>query len=357
MNKGLYYIKNVLLVVPILLMLMSVSTVHARNPRRQPTKTSLLIDPKMYVGKRSWIYTYQFFPDLDGRLVDSSKVHKPVPFDRHRFSFFGQGGMSGFRLNSKVVDFDQKFGWGLGVNYTYFFNPYFGVKTGFDLIHSTSIAKIGAFSDEYTIVDSEQDVTQYKYSVGAVNEEMKHMQLEFPIMLDFKEKNFDCGVGLKVGVPLRVNYDQKADEVVQSAYYPQYNVHVDESWVLGCGEFETVSEVSSFKQTPVFVMFAGDMQYSFPIGEKYSIGVGAYCDFAFLGISAKKSQDTHYNEIETYDSNSLLTISKSVPVELVSESILASRNYKTNQKIVSNLLFMNFGFRVSFNINYGHDNW
>ena len=56
----------------------------------------------------------------------------------------------------------------------------------------------------------------------------------------------------------------------------------------------SANKKSSFKQTPVFVMFTGDAQYSFPIGDKYSISVGGYCDFAFLGISAKKSHDRHY---------------------------------------------------------------
>lgn len=335
-------------------MLMSTTAAYARNPRRQPVKTSLLVDPKMYVGKKSWIYTYQFFPDLDGRLVDSSKIHRPVEFDHHRFSVFGQGGVSGFRCNSKTVDFEKNGGWGLGAHYTYFFNPYFGVKTGFDLVHSKTIAKVGAFGDTYTIVDTEQDETQYTFTVGALTEVMKHMQLEFPIMLDFKEEKFDCAVGLKVGLPLKVNYDQEAIDVVQTAYYPQYDVHVDDSWVLACGKFQTVSEVSSFKQTPVFVMLTGDMQYSIPVG-KYSIGIGAYCDFAFLGISAKKSHDEHYNVVETYDSHTLVTITKSVPAEIVSESIMSTR--RGDQKIVSNVLFMNYGLRLSFNLNFGHDKW
>lgn len=355
MNRGLYYIKSIIIVVATLLMLMSASTVYARNPRRQPVKTTLLLDPKMYVGKQSWIYTYRFFPDLDGRLVDSSKVHRPVPFHHHRFSFFGQGGWSGFRVNSRTADFKQNPGWGFGANYTYFFNPNFGVKTGFDLVHSKTYVEVGSFSDTYTIVDSELDETQYTYTVGALNEEMRHMQLEFPIMLDFKENKFDCGVGLKVGVPLKVNYDQEANDVVQTAYYPQYDVHVDDSWVLGCGNFTTVTEVSSFKQTPVFIMFAGDAQYTFPLGDKYSISVGGYCDFAFLGISAKRINDAHYSEYETYDNNSLVTVTKTVPVELVSESVMAGRT--GNKKIVSNVLFMNVGLRVSFNLHYGSDKW
>lgn len=356
MNRGLYNIKSVFIVVATLLMLLSVTTVYARNPRRQPTKTSLLVDPKMYVGKKSWLYTYRFFPDLDGRLVDSTKIHKPVPYYHHRFSFFGQAGIAGFR-NSKTVEFYQKIDGGLGAYYTYFFNPNFGVKTGLDIIHSTSIAKIGSYSDEYTIVDSELDETVYSYSIAGIEEDIKHLQLEFPIMLDFKENNFDCGFGLKVGVPLHVKYSQEDKEVVQTAYYPDYDVFVDESWTLGCGKFELVSEKSSFKQTPVFIMFTGDAQYTFPLSEKYSLSVGAYCDFAFLGISAKKTQDRHYTEIETYDTHTLLSVSKSVPVELVTESVLSSRNYKTDQKVVSNVLFINYGLRVSFNLNYGHDKW
>ncbi|MBR5208518.1 MAG: hypothetical protein IKV67_01570 [Paludibacteraceae bacterium] len=356
MNRGLYNIKSVFIVVATLLMLLSATTVSARNPRRQPTKTSLLVDPKMYVGKKSWLYTYRFFPDLDGRLVDSTKIHKPVPFFHHRFSFFAQGGIAGFR-NSKTVHFQQKLDGGIGAYYTYFFNPSFGIKTGIDMIHTTSVAKVGTYSDEYTIVDSELDETVYKYSIGGIVEDIMHLQLEVPIMLDFKEKNFDCGVGLKVGVPLHVNYSQEDQEVVQTAYYPDYDVFVDDSWVLGCGTFETVSEKSSFKQTPVFIMFTGDAQYTFPLGDKYSLSVGAYCDFAFLGISAKKTQDRHYTEIETYDTHTLLTVSKSVPVELVTESVLSSRNYKTDQKVVSNVLFINYGLRVSFNLNYGHDKW
>ncbi len=357
MNRGVYYIKSIVVVVATLLLLMSTSTVSARNPRRKPVQTSLLKDPKMYVGKRSWIYTYQFFPDLDGRLIDSTTVHKPVPFMHHRFSFFGQGGMSGFRTNSRMVSFDQNVGFGIGLNYSYFFNPYFGIKTGIDMVRSTSDAGIGAFSDEYTIVDSENDETVYTYSIGGVSEHMEHLQLEVPIMFAFKEKNFDCSFGLKVGVPMKVKYDQKDDDIIQTAYYPDYDVHVDDSWVLGCGTFQTVSQVSAFKQTPVFVMFTGDLQYTFPINDKYSISVGAYCDYAFLGISAKRTKDEHFKEIETYDTNTLLTVSKTVPVELVTESILSSRSYISNKKIVSNVLFSNFGLRVSFNLNYGSDTW
>lgn len=355
MKRGLFNIKSFILVVTTLLMLMSAATVSARNPRPQPRKTSLLIDPKMYVGKKSWLYTYQFFPELDGRLVDSSKIHKPVPFTHHRFSFFGQGGVSGFRYSSKIIDFEQKGGFGVGATYTYSFNPYFGLKTGFDLIHSHTIATVGAFSDQYTIVDTELDETVYSYSIGTVVEDMKHMQLEFPVMLNFKEKKFDCSVGVKVGVPLKVNYDQQADNIVQTAYYPQYNVKVDESWVLGCGSFPSLSTISSIKQTPVFVMFAGDAQYSIPIGKNYSIGIGGYFDFAFLGISAKKTKDNHFKEIETYDSHSWVTITKTVPVELVSESVLAVKNSSANQKLVSNVLFRNFGLRLIFNLDFGDD--
>lgn len=357
MIRGLQNIKVAVLAVMTLLFVMSVSSVSARNPRRKPVQTSLLKDPKMYVGKQSWIYTYQFFPTLDGRLVDSSKVHKPVPFMHHRFSFFAEGGRAGFRSNSKDVHFDMINGFGVGANYSYYFTPYFGMKTGFDFVRTTSNSRIGAFSDEYSIVDSEMDETVYKYSVGAVTEHYTHYQIEFPIMLSFKENNFDCGLGLKVGVPVDVDYDQKSDDVFQTAYYPAYDVTVDDSWVLGCGNFNAVSQASSFKQTPVFVMFTADAQYTFPLKNKKSIGVGLFVDYAFLGISAKQSQDKHFKNVDTYESKTMLTVSKTVPVEIVSESILSSRNNSKNQKLVSNMLFMNFGLKVTFNINYGADEW
>lgn len=322
----------------------------ARN-RDQGTYTTLLKDPKMYTGKASWLYTYRFFPEIDGRLVDSSKIHIPEEYFQHRFQFYAQGGRAGFECNRTEVDFNQRFGFGCGFLYNHFFNPHWGLKIGAGLTVAITKAALGEYSDDYYIHDGEGDVVNYSYSVGSVHEDLSLYQLDFPLEITYQKKKFNLGFGMKVGAPITVNYDQKADNIVQTAYYPAYDIQVDESWVLGCGKFESVIDGSSYSQSPVFVMATADFEWMIPVGTKNAIGVGIFGDYTFCGISPSSRHNNSPNSHLKYKSGTMLSVSKDVPVNLYSESLLATQYGRTSRRMVSNLKFNSFGIRISYCIN------
>lgn len=322
----------------------------SRN-KDQGTYTTLLKDPKMYTGKASWLYTYRFFPEIDGRLVDSSKIHIPEEYFQHRFQFYGQGGRAGFVCDKSVVDFNQKYGFGCGFLYNHFFVPRWGIKMGVGLTYAVTKASLGAYSDDYFIHDSEGDVVNYSYSVGAVHEDMALIQLDFPFEVTYQYKKFNMGFGMKVGAPMTVNYDQRADNIVQTAYYPAYDIEVDDSWVLGCGKFESVIDGSSYNKSPVFVMATADFEWMIPVGTKNAIGVGIYGDYTFCGITPSARHNTSPNTNLKHKSGTMLSVSKEVPMNLYSESLLACQYGRSSKRMVSNLMFDSFGIRISYCIN------
>lgn len=322
----------------------------ARN-KNQGTYTTLLKDPKMYTGKASWIYTYRFFPEIDGRLVDSSKIHIPEEYFQHRFQFYGQGGYAGFVCNNSSVNFDQRLGVGAGFLYNHFFAPRWGIKIGAGVTVALTKASLGAYSDTYTIHDGEGDQVDYFYSVGGVYEDLTLYQLDFPLEVTYQRKKFNCGFGMKVGVPITVSYDQEADDIVQSAYYPSYDISVDESWVLGCGTYKSLIDGSSYTQSPVFVMATADMEWMIPVGTKNAISVGVYADYAFCGISPSSRHNSSPHSRHKHKTGTVLSVSTDVPVNIYSESLLASQHGSTQKRLVSNLMFNNFGIRVAYCIN------
>ncbi len=312
----------------------------------QSANRALKMNPRAYTGKRAWWLNYQYFPELTifGQNEDT------IPDVKHRFSFFLNGGYAGFAFKRSDATAERNFGLGFGFHYNHFVSPNWGFRTGLGLNYSSSSAKMGAFQDKFVKIDQEYDEVRYKYDFESVSEDYDAYLIDIPLQLVYHWKKLMVGAGFKMAFPLVVGYNQSMKGVTTSAYFPQYDDYIDDSWVMGCGYYSQFASDNKFAVAPVVCMLAADVEYMFPLNRKYSVGVGAYIDYSISSISFRKSQLTD----NVGDQESMVGTTNEVPVSVVTNSLLSGMKNYESDKVVPVIKYMNAGIKVSLNINsYG----
>lgn len=313
----------------------------------QSASSALKMNPKAYTGKRAWWLNYQYFPEL----TIFAQNEDTVPDIVHRYAFYVNGGYAGLGFVGAGPSSDRKFGLGLGAQYNHFINPHWGFRTGLEFSFASSDASMGSLKDVFLKTDSESDQIRYHYDFSAVTEDYKVYLLNLPIMLAYQQKKIMAGAGFKLAFPFSVKYDQSVSNIYTKAYFPQYDVWVDDSWVLGCGSYASRKSSNKFVAAPIVLLGSADVEYLFPIGQKYSLGVGAYIDYSLSSsFSFRRNQ---LDNVQT-EQNSMVGTTNDVPVFIVTNSMLSGMKNYESDNVVSHIKYFNAGVKVSMIINsYG----
>lgn len=333
----------------LLQLLVAVAALLLASPlaQAQSAHAALKMNPKAYTGKRAWWYNYQYFPEL----TIFAQNDDTIPDVAHRFSFFANGGYSGLRFSGSESSAQQNFGFGLGVRYNYFLSRNWGFRSGFSYSFATTDACLGAMADKFTKIDQESDELRYQYSFSSVDESYKLHLLDVPLQLVFQHKQLVAGLGVKFAMPVVVSYSQTVTDVKTEAYFPQYDVWVDESWVLGCGRYPVVESQNKFKAVPIVTLATADVEYMLPLNSKFSLGLGLYADYS---LSSSFSFRNSQLGVERSSQSSLVGVTDQVPSSVVTSSLLSAMKDDESKHIVPHIKYFSAGLRVSVNVNtYG----
>ena len=328
-------------IVALSLLFLSAPMAYAQSANR-----ALKMNPKAYTGKRAWWLNYQYFPELTifGQSDDT------IPDVKHRYSFFLNGGYAGFNFRRSDAESEAKFGIGAGFRYSHFVSPNWGFRTGLGFNYSSSSASMGPFRDKFVKIDQEFDIVRYKFNFESVKENYDAYLLDIPVQLLYQWKRFVAGAGLKISMPIVVSYDQLMTGVNTSAYFPQYDTYIDDSWVMGCGNYGNIASDNKFVVAPVICLLSADLEYLIPLKRKYAIGVGAYVDYSISSVIFRKSRLTN----NVGDQESMVSTTNEVPIEVVTNSLMSALKNNEADRVVPNIKYLNVGIKVSFNINsYG----
>ncbi len=299
-----------------------------------------------YTGKHNWWSNYQFFPELKqlGIVADTT------PDLKWRFGAFVNGGYAGLSFSSSDADSKRKFGWGLGGYVDYFFSKHFGARSGLEFSYASSKASMGHFSDSYFSIDQESDIFRYNYSFDAVDESYDLYLFNLPIQVVAKWEGITLGAGIKLGFPVTVKYSQTVSNVTTEAYFPQYDVYVDDSHMIACGNYSSVSDNNKYTSNPMLLIGTFNFDYFFKLNNKHSLGIGAYIDYSFNTLV------TRHRHLSNTESNveSLISTTGTVPLSVVSTSMLSSKKDNCADEVVSKVHYLNLGLRLSYTFNsYG----
>lgn len=305
------------------------------------------MNPNAYTGKRAWWLNYQYFPALTIFGLNDDTL----PDVKHRYSVYVNGGYAGLNFSGSQATTDKKMGLGLGFRYNYFVSPHWGFRTGLGFDYMTSSAHMGEFSDEFVKTDQEFDEVRYNYNFESVDEDYKFYMLDVPVELVFQTSRIMAGAGVKLAFPVSVAYSQNIQNVQTEAYFPQYDVLVDDSWVMACGSYSSVKTSNSYQAAPIVFLATADLEYMIPVNHKCSVGIGAYIDYS---ISSSFSFRNRQQSDSYTEQTSVIGTTNEAPVALVGTSLLSGMKDDESNKVVSHIKYMNAGLRISLHINsYG----
>ena len=316
------------------------------------------------VDSKSW--SQEMFPELDtvkkfkpmidyGYVKPKSYIKKDTlnPDAHSVIEFSINGGYCGFTMDSEFGEASRSFGYGAMFNYSYYFNKEWGMRIGIGLNISKSKYEGVGFFDEYNFTDMEGDRLELDINIDDIKEDYSAKLLEIPVMASYKFEDYDfvANAGLKFGIPLEIEYDQKLEGVDIEGYYPAYGTVIDEALAIACSKDKKLFSSGTYSSTPIMVMLSGDFGYRFKLESNNSVGVSFFVDYALnrMQLRAKNDKDnSQYKDGSVTIYDLVCVDADDIPLQLQSASVLSSRQIRSNTRIVERFGYVNLGLKLIF---------
>lgn len=207
-------------------------------------------------------------------------------YAQHEFSVYGGGGLSNLKYTSAAGNQQSGFGAQLGLGYRFFFVPELGVGTGIEIALYSAKFNADNINVSYRTTDMEGAPFDFRSSVSGYEERQKAYFLKIPLLLQYQRKIdkthlYYIAGGFKVGIPLNATYNNTADVLNNSGFYPKEIYEYTTQQFMGFGTFHDRTSHSDLEfQTTYFL--------SLEAGIKFKIGgalyIGAYLDYALNSV-------------------------------------------------------------------------
>ncbi len=250
---------------------------------------------------------------------------------------------------------------GVHLMYDYYLNHHWGFMIGINFSFTTGTFIGNDYYDEYSYVDYEGDKVNFKYKVGEIEEINKLVLLDVPVTLSYATGNLFGHAGLKIGVPIKLKYDQTLKDCEFTCEIPAYNTVMNHGLALGLNDKECRFE-GQFSSKPIMMMFTLDAGYRFQLNDKFSINAGVFFDKALYRSKFKADSDEdniqYAKNKDVYDflKTSQPKDQSELPVYLIHSSVLSGQKISTKQRIAESLGYTNFGVKITFTFDrYGKD--
>ncbi len=250
---------------------------------------------------------------------------------------------------------------GVHLMYDYYLNHHWGFMVGVNFSFTTGTFLSNNYYDEYSYVDYEGDKLNFKYKVGEIEEVNKLILLDVPITISYATGNLFGHAGLKVGVPIKLKYNQTLKDCDFTCEIPAYNTVMNHGAALGLNGKDCNYE-GQFTSSPIMMMFTADAGYRFKINDMFSINAGVFVDKALYRIKFKADSDEdniqYAKNKEVYDflKTSQPKDQSELPAYLIHSSVLSGQKMSTKERIAESLGYTSFGVKLTFTFDrYGKD--
>lgn len=234
----------------------------------------------------------------------------------HEFGFNAGGGFSA--LQSKLsIDGKQSSGFGgkIGLDYTFFFTPNWGIGTGTGIAFYNSTTSVDNINDHYlleTPTGFPANSNFYLYTTSKqIEEKQQATYFNIPLMLQYQtsgKNKFYAQGGILFGIPLSANYNTISGSLTTKGY-SDFTGQYYETTSHG---FSTFPDVASSGELDFGQSYSASMEIGlkWKLNDKFSLQTGLYLDY---GLNKIRKQQSPQNFVTTsqktssgYDYNSLL---------------------------------------------------
>jgi len=139
-------------------------------------------------------------------------------------SFRVGGGLHGLTCPLEKGKYNNYFNYNIGIDYTYFFTPNWGISLGVGYTEYSGKGKIRSYTYQYDAIDTDNE--SYTMNVDANNLREKHTLafIEIPVMVKYSypiTKNISLlsGIGFKTGFSTDAKYKLESGYITTTGHY------------------------------------------------------------------------------------------------------------------------------------------
>ena len=184
----------------------------------------------------------------------------------------------------------------LAVDYIYYFTPTLGLGTGLGLSYYGNVAAVSGPLLYEGLTDYQGQTFTHRIDLNRWREMQHLVTLELPVAFHYKYKPYDKGwftsVALKLSVPLAKNYVNTSGDIVNSAYYPLWDLQLRDL----PGRFETVPFSGSYGDNipalaPLACVGYFEIGGLWQLTKRTDLRVSAFADICMTNLYTKRNAE------------------------------------------------------------------
>ncbi len=211
--------------------------------------------------------------------------------------FYLGGGLSGTQYKSETLESTIKYGGHVGLSYSYFFSPKFGIGSGVEFgLFSNKVSLNEDYKYAEYIVNDIDYAFEYRVEANQYEENNQFTALAIPIMLQYrfgKKAKFYINAGSKIIIPQKVKSEAEADGVALSGYFPDKGALITDMPQHGFGVIDQWKGDAKIEQkVSATLSLEGGMYFDFK--ENSRLYAGFYFDYGLTNM--QKDPDVAKNQ-------------------------------------------------------------
>jgi hypothetical protein len=220
-----------------------------------------------------------------------------------------QGGIGNLESNVAGTVAETKMGGAVKAGYIYSFTKNIGIGSGIEFSQykqNVSLVNSSSTLTNYE-VDASGSAFVYNVTTGNYNEKQTLQAIQIPLFVQFKMSintgvDFNFRAGAKYFIPVSYKFKATADNVTGSAYYPDFNLAINDLPEYGIGTQTSYSATGEYK-TKGILMSTFELGFTFDIGKKGSLYTAMFIENGYGTIldENKKESYVSYNPTSSTD--------------------------------------------------------
>ena len=310
--------------------------------------------------------TTQLFGQQKSAPVTANEINKAVANERNycpnEISVWLAGGLSTLNYNPEFGNRSNMAGGAFGIGYGYYWSEHFGFLLGAELALYQSKFNASGLQDNYNTVDLDvyrkPEKINFRYRLDDYEEMQQLWNINIPLSLQFQSRSwsnhrFYAGLGFKLGIPLKANYEISDFGITSMGYYYDNDGShqvLDDVNELGFGEFNNKSVKG---EIDFGLLYTGTLEtgVKWNLGSSMELYTGLYFDYTFNNIM-KGERNKHTVEYNSYGKNSFDAVnsvlaSQYAPISNLRTDALSGSQSKN---MVSNVSPIAFGLKLRLGI-------
>jgi hypothetical protein len=249
-----------------------------------------------------------------------------------------QGGVGNIESDVLETVAQNKVGGAVKAGYIYSLTKNIGIGTGVEFSQYKQDVTIVPSATAYTSYQVDASTSAFVYTVTTSNYKEKQtlQAIQIPLFLQFKTNinkgiDFNFRAGAEYFLPVSYKINATANYVSGTAYYPDFNLSIDDLPEYGFGTQSNYSASGEY-QTKAIVMSMFELGFTFDMGPKSSLYTAFFLEKGFGSILDQESNESFvgYNPSSTTDrkANGLYSTDKNAEITPVAFGLTVGWNFK-----------------------------